>query len=87
MGLFDFLKTNPDESKKDQLADLMSTPVFSSGLAKALDDCDEILGAKGDFGYTETNPIPVNGLIGQAVYLNRLLSKHGKRFLYHRRCL
>jgi hypothetical protein len=48
------------------------------------DACDEIPNATGQFGYSETNPIPVNGPMGECVYLNRLRSRSGARCLYHR---
>lgn len=38
----------------------------------------------GPFGYTETNPIPVNGPIGQLAYLSRLETQSGQRILFHR---
>jgi hypothetical protein len=38
----------------------------------------------GPFGFTETNPIPVNGPIGQLAYLSRLETERGERILFHR---
>ena len=38
----------------------------------------------GPFGFTETNPIPVNGPIGQLAYLSRLETQSGQRTLLHR---
>ncbi|WP_156969012.1 hypothetical protein [Arenimonas metalli] len=38
----------------------------------------------GPFGYTETNPIPVNGPIGQLAYLSRLETVSGQRIMFHR---
>ena len=38
----------------------------------------------GLFGFTETNPIPVNGPIGQLAYLSRLETQSGQRILFHR---
>lgn len=38
----------------------------------------------GPFGFTETNPIPVNGPIGQLAYLSRLQTQSGQRILFHR---
>ena len=40
----------------------------------------------GPFGFTETNPIPVNGPIGQLAYLSRLETQSGQRILFHRLC-
>lgn len=38
----------------------------------------------GSFGFIETNPIPVNGPIGQLAYLSRLETQSGQRILFHR---
>ncbi len=38
----------------------------------------------GPFGFTEMNPIPVNGPIGQLAYLSRLETQSGQRILFHR---
>lgn len=38
----------------------------------------------GQFGFTETNPIPVNGPIGQLAYLSKLETQSGQRILFHR---
>lgn len=38
----------------------------------------------GPFGFSETNPIPVNGPIGQLAYLSRLETLSGQRIIFHR---
>lgn len=38
----------------------------------------------GPFGFSETNPIPVNGPIGQLAYLSKLQTVRGERILFHR---
>jgi len=38
----------------------------------------------GPFGFAETNPVPVNGPIGELAYLSRLETLHGERILFHR---
>lgn len=38
----------------------------------------------GPFGFTEKNPIPVNGPIGELAYLSRLETQSGQRILFHR---
>jgi len=38
----------------------------------------------GPFGFSERNPIPVNGPIGQLAYLSRLETSKGERLLFHR---
>ena len=45
---------------------------------------DKRPGATGEFGYSETNPIPVNGPIGELAYLSRLEAGPGKRLMFHR---
>lgn len=51
---------------------------------RALPACDEIPGALGPFGFTDTNPIPLNGLIGQLAYFSKLETDAGQRILFHR---
>lgn len=38
----------------------------------------------GPFGFTESNPIPVNGPIGQLAYMSKLETQSGQRILFHR---
>lgn len=38
----------------------------------------------GPFGFMETNPIPVNGAIGELAYLSKLETTSGERILFHR---
>lgn len=38
----------------------------------------------GPFGFTEKNPIPVNGPIGELAYLSKLETQSGQRILFHR---
>ncbi len=45
---------------------------------------DTIPGAKGDFGHEITNPIPVNGTLGELTYLSRLLTSSGEKIFFHR---
>ncbi|MDR1856255.1 MAG: hypothetical protein LBR22_03740 [Desulfovibrio sp.] len=46
---------------------------------------DMIKGGKGPFGLVETNPIPVNGPIGQISYLSKLLTDDSnEQMLFHR---
>lgn len=46
--------------------------------------CDVIPGATGAFGLEPSNPIPVNGAIGELAYLSRLETSQGERLLFHR---
>ena len=45
---------------------------------------DKAPNGTGPFGFIETNPIPVNGPIGQLAYLSRLETQSGQRILFHR---
>lgn len=46
--------------------------------------CDVVPGATGKFGLESSNPIPVNGAIGELAYLSRLETSQGERLLFHR---
>jgi hypothetical protein len=46
--------------------------------------CDSVPGASGQFGFSETNPIPVNGAIGELAYLSKLETLSGERLFFHR---
>ncbi|MGP8267300.1 MAG: hypothetical protein ACLQOQ_15180 [Beijerinckiaceae bacterium] len=46
--------------------------------------CDSVPNAFGEFGRTLTNPIPVNGPVGQLVYLSRLETSDGSAIAFHR---
>ena len=47
-------------------------------------DLDELPDGVGVFGRSKENPIPVNGPIGELVYLSNLTTQDGQRLLYHR---
>ncbi|MGH7913018.1 MAG: hypothetical protein ACREPW_00005 [Candidatus Binataceae bacterium] len=47
-------------------------------------DCDEIPGTSGEFGRSFQNPIPVNGPIGQILYLSNLRTKNRIPIMFHR---
>ena len=48
-------------------------------------DVDELPYAIGDFGHSMENPIPVNGSIGELIYLSRLrIESVNQRLLFHR---
>lgn len=48
------------------------------------EDCDALTNAHGDFGRCATNPIPVNGPIGEVLYLSRLRTANGSALMFHR---
>jgi hypothetical protein len=47
-------------------------------------DCDRLPNAFGEFGRAPTNPIPVNGPLGEAIYLSRLETSDGNAIAFHR---
>ncbi len=46
--------------------------------------CDRTPNAFGEFGRTPTNPIPVNGPVGELIYLSRLETSDGVPIAFHR---
>src|SRR6476469_7244258 len=46
--------------------------------------CDQIPASFGKFGRALTNPIPVNGPIGEVLYLSRLQTENGNAIAFHR---
>ena len=53
-------------------------------LVLAGDDCDEVQGAHGIFGFVPSNPIPVNGVLGELAYLSKLRTENGERLFFQR---
>ena len=47
-------------------------------------DCDQIPGAQGPFG-SLSNPVPVNGPIGERKYLAKLRGQTGQPVMFHRK--
>ncbi len=46
--------------------------------------CDQIPNGFGEFGRTVTNPVPVNGPVGELLYLSRLERYDGVPIAFHR---
>ena len=46
-------------------------------------DCDEIAGAVGEFGRDPRNPIPVNGPLGELIYLSNLRTADAQPIMFH----
>jgi hypothetical protein len=46
--------------------------------------CDEISGAIGEFGRDPRNPIPVNGPLGELLYLSNLRTSESQQIMFHR---
>lgn len=79
-----FKKTQKDETLKEQLDDLLKFPIDVSNESIYGLNCDILPDASGKFGKEITNPIPVNGPVGEIKYLNRLRYQDGVGFMYHR---
>jgi len=68
-----------DEEHQNTLIPEPLAQLIKGGVA-----CDEVPGASGSFGFASSNPIPVNGSIGELAYLSRLETTQGERILFHR---
>lgn len=70
-----------DEPLQAQTDAVNRIPHFAEQLGP---ECDELPSASGPFGVCGTNPIPVNGPAGEVFYINRLATKAGRPFFFHR---
>ena len=75
---------NLDESKEEQLAELSKEHPVLAKMASEGADCDILPHVKGDFGFFPSNPIPVNGTIGEIKYLARLRCADNAGIMFHR---
>ncbi len=91
-----FWKTKKNDSKINEILDRViaavsdeetqnkyANPAKADGTTCA-PKCDQIAGAYGEFGRTPTNPIPVNGPLGEVTYLSLLRRSDGMPFVFHR---
>jgi hypothetical protein len=69
---------------QDENAQNDSLPERLQSIIKNAVPCDQISGAMGDFGRDFRNPIPVNGRLGELIYLSNLLTPSGQHLLFHR---
>lgn len=81
--MFGLFKKQIHEPLKLQRRDLENYPPkflkkFING-----EDCDELSKGHGEFG-SITNPIPVNGSLGEIKYLGKLRGKSGNALFFHR---
>ena len=77
-------KESPNESIEKQRLEVLS--LYDSEFAQEIldgDDCDQIANGFGPFG-SKSNPIPVNGPMGEIKYLGKLRVKTGKPVFFHR---
>jgi len=83
--IFNRKKVTDDEPVETQRSEMQnfihSIPALGN---PTLEDFDSLPGSHGPFGLTISNPIPVNGPIGERVYIFLLRSSTGKPFVYQR---
>lgn len=68
----------------DEQFQLELVPEAIRGILESAPAYDKDPNGTGPFGFIETNPIPVNGPVGQLAYLSRLETQSGQRILFHR---
>jgi hypothetical protein len=81
--MFGLFKKQVHEPLELQKADLDNyPPEFSKQIING-EDCDELSQGYGEFG-SLTNPIPVNGSLGEIKYLGKLRGESGNALFFHR---
>ena len=83
--MFKLFKRNKSihESLDKQIADTKRLdPKIGNEILKGI-DCDKLPNSSGDFG-SISNPIPVNGPMGEIKYLGKLRGKTGHAVFFHR---
>lgn len=68
-----------DEAAQNDMYPSDSTRAILAGVA-----VDQVPGGTGEFGRDSKNPIPVNGFIGELVYISQLRTSTGTQMLGHR---
>lgn len=79
-----FKKQIIDESFNEQLKEFKEYLSKTSSNIEIQEDCDYLQNSFGEFGHTHTNPIPVNGVLGEFKYLHRLRCKCKEALYFHR---
>jgi hypothetical protein len=69
---------NDEKMQIQRLPELLRVEVLRGA------DCDQIPGAVGEFGRDPRNPIPVNGPIGEVIYLSNLRTNQAQQIMFHR---
>ena len=72
--MFGFFKKQIHESPKLQAEDVINYSGLNPEDILFGESCDEVSGSYGEFG-SATNPIPVNGVMGEIKYLAKLRSE------------
>lgn len=94
MALFDFFgsKKPPREVREalgrirslmtsDEEQNQFLTPLWKPRFPNAVDSWPD---ARGEFGRSMQNPIPVNGPVGEIIYLSQLRTENGLPLMFHR---
>ncbi|MBQ3395695.1 MAG: hypothetical protein IJG34_06250 [Synergistaceae bacterium] len=79
--------SNDDDMQNEQLLELAKydrTYLQVWNLMKKGGNVDVVPNAYGEFGHDITNPVPVNGVVGEITYLSRLLTSSGEKVFFHR---
>ena len=81
--MFGLFKKQTHEPVKQQYADLARYPDIFAQQILGGEDCDQLSNGQGVFG-SQSNPIPVNGALGEIKYLAKLRGKTGNAVFFHR---
>jgi len=73
-----------DASRVEQIREIEEAPEILRAQIMSGEDCDQLANAAGEFGRSPTNPIPVNSIVGEFKYLNRLRCSCGSGLIFHR---
>jgi hypothetical protein len=73
-----------DRLMDDEKAQIDGLPEPFRSEVRSGADCDQIPGAAGEFGRDPQNPIPVNGPLGQMIYLSNLRTATSQKIMFHR---
>ena len=70
---------NDDNFQNSTLPPMLRGPIMAGS------SVDQLANGTGDFGFSPTNPIPCNGVLGEVTYLSRLLYGSSKeKVFFHR---
>lgn len=84
-GFSRFFRKKPvDETTEKQKEDLLKEAPSIYELAVNGKDCDSLINNAKGIGHIIENPIPVNGVLGEMKYINRLRCSCGSMLLFHR---
>jgi hypothetical protein len=83
-GEFEAAATLMVKMLEDEEFQLGMLPTEAQKLFRSKAPCDQTPGASGEFGLCASNPIPVNGPIGELAYLSKLRTLNGESLFFHR---